>query len=60
MHGSSDSGHARAGVSIDPRSCAGPATFSAGARIEAIRRAYAQVFWQGSVLRADGTACVWF
>jgi uncharacterized protein DUF3574 len=37
-----------------------PLDRTAGARIEAIRRAYAQVFRQGSVLRADGTACVWF
>ncbi|MGH8480442.1 MAG: DUF3574 domain-containing protein [Gammaproteobacteria bacterium] len=33
---------------------------AAGARIEAIRAAYAQAFRQGSVLRADGTACVSF
>lgn len=37
-----------------------PLDRTADARIEAIRRAYAQAFRQGSVLRADGTACVWF
>ena len=37
-----------------------PLDRTAGARIEAIRRAYAQAFRQESVLRADGTACVWF
>ena len=37
-----------------------PLDRTAGARIEAIRSAYAQVFRQGSVLRADGTACIWF
>lgn len=35
-----------------------PEDRTAGARIEAIRRAYAQAFRQESVLRADGTACV--
>jgi len=33
---------------------------TAGARIEAIRAAYTQAFRQESVLRADGTACVFF
>jgi hypothetical protein len=37
-----------------------PLDRTAGARIEAIRAAYAQAFRQGSVLRADGTACVFF
>ncbi|MGH8566319.1 MAG: DUF3574 domain-containing protein [Gammaproteobacteria bacterium] len=37
-----------------------PLDRTAGARIEAIRAAYAQAFRQGSVLRADGTACVSF
>ena len=37
-----------------------PEDRAAGARIEAIRAAYAQAFRQESVLRADGTACVWF
>jgi uncharacterized protein DUF3574 len=37
-----------------------PLDRTAGARIEAIRRAYAQVFRQASALRVDGTACVWF
>jgi hypothetical protein len=37
-----------------------PLVRTAGARIEAIRAAYAQAFRQESVLRADGTACVWF
>jgi len=35
-----------------------PEDRTAGARIESIRRAYAQAFRQGSVLRADGIACV--
>ncbi|MGH8590886.1 MAG: DUF3574 domain-containing protein [Gammaproteobacteria bacterium] len=35
-----------------------PEDRTAGARIEAIRRAYARAFRQESVLRADGTACV--
>ena len=33
---------------------------TAGARIEAIRAAYAQAFRQESVLHADGSACVSF
>jgi hypothetical protein len=37
-----------------------PLDRTAGARIEAIRKTYAQAFRQGSVLRADGTACVFF
>ena len=37
-----------------------PLDRTAGARIDAIRRAYAQAFRQESVLRADGTACVFF
>lgn len=37
-----------------------PLDRTAGARIEAIRAAYAQAFRQESVLRADGTACVFF
>ncbi|MGH8472921.1 MAG: DUF3574 domain-containing protein, partial [Gammaproteobacteria bacterium] len=37
-----------------------PLDRTAGARIEAIRAAYAQAFRQESVLRADGTACVSF
>jgi hypothetical protein len=38
----------------------GPEDRTAGARIDAIRRAYAQAFRQESVLRADDTACVSF